>query len=636
MSSIDFTWLIGGPQGSGVESGANIFSRVCAEMGYQVFGKREFYSNIKGEHSYFTVRIADKKIHSNVNDVNLMASFDAETIFRHYNEVISGGGIIYDSDIVETKTDTVRTLDTPFKERLHQELESKNKPFTVAGVLEIAKEKGVLLFPVSFKSILQTLSEENENPRLRGLVRMYNVIGVSLSLGLVRMPPNSLQKTIDTIFSKKPEIAKINRQTATYSYNYAITKFENFDYTLLGTEKEPETLLVQGFHGTALGKMACGCRFQPYYPITPASDESVFLESHELLEIIGDRPGSTAVIQTEDEISAMGMTIGGALTGTRSATCTSGPGFALMTEMLGWAGINEVPIVITNYQRSGPSTGLPTRHGQDDLLFSIFAGHGDFPKLVYASGEIEESFYDTGNCFNYAEIFQVPVIHMMDKFHASSVITCKRWDTKKIPINRGKLLEKVEDGYRRFEFTDDGISPRSRLGIDNGIFWNTGDESDETGHILEDPVLRVKMMDKRMSRLDLILDGIPKDEQVVSYGVDDFTIISWGSTIGPVKDAINMLKEDGISIGLIQLKLMHPFPADYVKSLLKNVKTIIDVEANHSGQLGKIFKQNIQRDIDYFILKYTGRAMTSTEVYHSLKKIVENKADKREVLMHGA
>ena len=605
-------------------------------MGYQVFGKREFYSNIKGEHSYFTVRIADKKIHSNVNDVNLMASFDAETIFRHYDEVVSGGGIIYDSDIIETKTDTVRTLDAPFKERLHKELELKNKPFTVAGVLEIAKDKGVLLFPVSFKSILHTLSEETENPRLRGLVRMYNVIGVSLSLGLVQMPPDSLQKTIDTIFSKKPEIAKLNQLTAIHSYNYATTNFENFDYTLLGTEKESRTLLVQGFQGTALGKMACGCRFQPYYPITPASDESVFLESHELFEVIDNRPGSTAVIQTEDEICAIGMAIGGALTGTRSATCTSGPGFALMAEMLGWAGINEVPIVITNYQRSGPSTGLPTRHGQDDLLFSIFAGHGDFPKLVYASGEIEESFYDTGNCFNYAEIFQLPVIHMMDKFHASSVITCQRWDTKKISIDRGKLLEKVESGYQRFKFSDDGISPRSRLGMDNGIFWNTGDESDETGHITEDPVLRVKMMDKRMSKLDLILDRIPKDEQVVSHGVDDFTIISWGSTIGPIKDAIDMLKKDGISIGLIQLKLMHPFPADYVKSLLKDVKIIIDVEANYSGQLGKIFKQNVQRDIDYFILKYTGRAMTSTEVYDSLKKIVENKAEKREVLIHGA
>jgi len=566
----------------------------------------------------------------------LMASFDAETIFRHYDEVISGGGIIYDSDIEKITTDAVHTLDAPFKERLHKELESKNKPFTIAGVLEIAKEKGVLLYPVSFKSILLTLSEETENPRLKGLIRMYNVIGVSLSLGLVKMPPDSLQKTIESIFAKKLEIAKINQVTATYSYNYAAAKFENFDCTLPGTQKESGTLLIQGFQGTALGKMASGCRFQPYYPITPASDESVYLESNEILEIIDDRPGSTAVIQTEDEISAMGMTIGGALTGTRSATCTSGPGFALMTEMLGWAGINEVPIVITNYQRSGPSTGLPTRHGQDDLLFSVYAGAGDFPKIVYASGEIEESFYDTGNCFNYADTFQVPVIHMMDKFHASSVITCQRFEPQKISIDRGKLLENVEDGYRRFEFTEDGISPRSRLGMNNGIFWNTGDESDEQGHITEDPELRVKMMDKRMSRLDLILERIPKEQQAVSFGVEDFTIISWGSTMGPLLDAIDMLKKDGISIGLVQMKLMNPFPGDYVKLLLKDAKTIIDVEANQSGQLATLFKQNVGRDVDYFVLKYTGRAMTSTEVYDSLKRIVQNKADKREVLMHGA
>ena len=636
MSSVDFTWLIGGPQGSGVESGANIFSKVCAEMGYQVFGKREFYSNIKGEHSYFTVRIADKKIHSNVNDVTLMTSFDAETIFRHYEEVMSGGGIIYDSDLEGTKIDSVRTLDDPFKERLYKELESKNKPFSITGVLDIAKENGVKLFPISFKSILEALSEETENPRLKGLVRMFNVIGVSLSLGLVKMPPDTLQKTIGSIFSKKPEVAKINQQTANYSYNYATAKFESFNHVLPRTKKEPETILIQGFQGTALGKMACGCRFQPYYPITPASDESVFLETNELLEVIDERPGSVAVIQTEDEICAMGMTIGGALTGTRSSTCTSGPGFALMTEMLGWAGMNEVPVVITNYQRSGPSTGLPTRHGQDDLLFSVHAGHGDFPKIVYASGEIEESFYDTGNCFNYADIFQVPVIHLMDKFHASSVITCKRFDPQKISIDRGKLLEKVDDNYRRFEFTSDGVSPRSRLGMDNGIFWNTGDESDETGHISEDPILRVKMMDKRMSRLDLILKNIPDAEQVVSFGVEEYSIISWGSTIGPVLDAIDLLKKEGISIGLIQLKLLHPFPGDYVASLLKDAKTIIDVEANHSGQLGKLFKQNVGRDVDYYILKYSGRAMTCTEVYDSLKKIVQNKADKREVLMHGA
>lgn len=636
MGSIDFSWLIGGPQGSGVESGANIFSKVCAEMGYSIFGKREFYSNIKGEHSYFIVRVSDEKIHSNVNDVSLMAAFDAETIFRHFNEVSANGGIIYDSDLDDVDTSKVHTLDPPFKERLHSYLESKNKPFTITGVLEIAKEKGVKLFPVSFKSLLTSLSDEVENPKLRGLVRMYNVVGVSLSLGLIKMPSDSLLRSIDSIFSKKPQIAQLNKQVATYSYNYASAKFQNFDYTLTGTVKEPDIIIVQGHYGTSIGKMVSGCRFQSYYPITPASDESVYLESHEILQIQNNRPGSTIVIQTEDEISAIGMMIGAALTGARSSTSTSGPGFALMTEALGWAGINEVPVVITLYQRSGPSTGLPTRHGQDDLLFTVFAGHGDFPKLVYASGDIEESFYDTGRCFNYADVYQIPVIHMMDKFLSSSVITCKNFDPTKISINRGKLLEKIEGEYKRFAFTKDGISPRSRLGLDDGVFWNTGDESDEFGHITEDPQIRIQMMDKRMSRLDLILEQIPKEAQVVSFGIHEFTIVSWGSTKGPIIDALSMLKKEGINIGFLQIKLLAPFPAKHIKSLLENAKILIDIEANYSGQLGKIFQQNISRDIDYYILKYTGRGMTSTEIYDSLKKIIENKANKREILSHGA
>ncbi|MDH3277998.1 MAG: 2-oxoacid:ferredoxin oxidoreductase subunit alpha [Nitrosopumilus sp.] len=636
MGSVDFSWLIGGPQGSGVESGANVFSKVCAELGYQVFGKREFHSNIKGDHSYFTVRISDKLIHSNVNDVSLMISFDAETIFRHYDEVMAGGGIIYDSDLNKITTESVGTLDNYFKERLHQELESRDKPFTIDGVLEIAKEKGVRLYPVSFKNILKDLAEQTENPRMKGMVRMFNVIGVSLSLGLIKMPADSLLKSIDSIFSKKPKIAEINKQAANYSYNYASSKFTDFSFTLPGIEKQSDTILVQGHQGTSIGKMVSGCRFQSYYPITPASDESVFLESHELLEVNNDRPGSTIVIQTEDEISAIGMMIGSALTGTRSSTSTSGPGFALMAEAIGWAGMNEVPIVLTVYQRSGPSTGLPTRHGQDDLSFAVAGSFGDFPKVVYASGDIEESFYDTARCFNYADVYQVPVIHMMDKFLSSSVLTCKKFDTQKIKINRGKLLDAVEGEYRRFAFTNDGISPRSRLGLDNGIFWNTGDESDEFGHITEDPQMRIKMMDKRMSRLELILKQVPEDEQVISHGVHDYTIISWGSTKGPILDALEMLKKEGIEVGFVQMKLLHPFPAETVKLLLKNVKTIIDIEANHSGQLGKIFKQNVTKEIDYFILKYTGRGMTSTEIYESLKKILENKANKREILDHGS
>ncbi|MCH8860036.1 MAG: 2-oxoacid:acceptor oxidoreductase subunit alpha [Thaumarchaeota archaeon] len=633
----DLTWLIGGPQGSGVESGANIFSKVCAGVGYQIFGKREFYSNIKGEHSYFAVRISDKKIHSNVNDINMMVAFDAEMIFRHMDEVVEGGAIIYDSDLEKTTTDDVHTLDFFFKSRLEKYLKSKNKEFSIKGILETAKERGVNLLPVSFRELLSKLAEDTNNPRLKGMIRMFNVIGVSLSLGVLGLEPKPLLDSIESIFSKKPKVAEINKQAATYAYNYAAAKFDKINISLNSVTKEPDTILVQGHQGTAIGKMVCGCRFQPYYPITPASDESVYLESNELLTIKEDRPGSTVVVQTEDEISAIGMMIGGALTGTRSSTCTSGPGFSLMAEAMGWAGINEVPCVITNYQRSGPSTGLPTRHGQDDLLFAINAGHGEFPRIVYASGDIEESFYDTGKCFNFSDVFQVLVIHLLDKFISSSVITCKRFDPEKVNIDRGKLLEKIEKKpYKRFELTPDGISPRSKLGLEDGIFWNTGDERDESGHISEDPLMRIKMMDKRLSRFDLILKQIPKEDQVVSFGMAEHCIISWGSTKGPILDALDMLKKENINIGFIQLKLLHPFPTKYVKELLKDVKTIIDVEANYTGQLGTLFKQNLGRDVDYFILKFTGRSMNCTEVYDSLKKILENKAEKREILTHGA
>ena len=640
MNPTDFSWLIGGPQGSGVESGANIFSKVCADMGYQIFGKREFYSNIKGEHSYFIVRVSDEPVHSNLNDVDLMVSFDAETIFRHFDEVAADGAIIYDSDLESIDTGRVHTLDPPFQERLHKYLESKNKPFTILGVLELAQEKGVKLYPVSFKQILSDLATKYDNPRLRNLVRMYNVIGVSLSLGLIKIPMNPLLDSIDAIFSKKPQIAALNRQTATFSYNYASTTFDGFGHTLPGTAKHTDTILVQGHYGTALGKIVSGCRFQSFYPITPASDESNYLEANEIVKVHNDRLGCTAVIQTEDEISAIGMMIGAALTGTRSSTSTSGPGFALMTEALGWAGINEVPLVLTLYQRSGPSTGLPTRHGQDDLLFTVFAGCGDFAKIVYASGDVEESFYDTANCFNYSDIYQVPVIHMMDKFLSSSVLTCNRFQTEKVTINRGKLLDKISatDDYKRFSLAeDDGISPRSRLGLDNGIFWNTGDESDEYGHISEDPQIRIQMMDKRMSKLDLMTQMIPADQQVVSFGVKKYTIVSWGSTKGPIVDALKMLQRDGIhDVGFLQVKLIYPFPTAHVESLLRDAQVIIDIEANQSGQFGKIFHQNISRDIDYYILKYTGRGMTSTEIYDSLKRIIQNKADKREILSHGA
>ena len=633
--AFDYSWLIGGPQGSGVDTAANIFSRVGAKLGYHVFGKREYHSNIKGLHSYFVVRLSDKKIRSNINGANIMVAYDAETLVRHGLEIIKDGAIIYDASIVNTTVDQISTLEASHKARLLKFFNSKNMEPNVSSILDLAKENGVKVYPISFRDILSNIANELNSPELSRMVRLFNVLGVSFSLGILKAPIEPLLEAIEDTFSKKPSIVDLNKKAANFSYNYASAKFSDFNSSISKIDKESNTLLVQGHQGSALGKIVCGCRFQSYYPITPASDESEFLETHEILQVKEDRPGSTTIVQTEDEISAIGMAVGASLTGVRSATSTSGPGFSLMAETLGWAGINETPVVITLFQRSGPSTGLPTRQGQDDLLFAINAGHGEFPRIVYASGDVEDSFYDTGKCFNFADIFQVPVIHILDKFIASSVVTCKRFEPDLISIDRGKLLEKIDGDYKRFAHSPDGISPRSKLGLENGVFWNTGDESDEYGHISEDPVNRIQMMDKRQTKVEQMLSLIPKDDQAVAYGKLDICIVSWGSPKGPILDAIEMHRNEGHEIGFIDIKLLHPFPTNYIKSMLKDSSIIIDIEANMTGQLASLIRENLLRDPDYYVLKYTGRPMTCIEIFDSLKKILEKKSEKKQVLTYG-
>lgn len=231
----------------------------------------------------------------------------------------------------------------------------------------------------------------------------------------------------------------------------------------------------------------------------------------------------------------------------------------------------------------------------------------------------------------------MPVIHLVDKALASSVVTCNIFDPAKIKIDRGLLVDKVQEGYARFKLTENGISPRVRLGTENGIFWNTGDEHQENGHITEDPEIRNSMMEKRMGKLELALKEIPNEEKAVRYGDDsDMTIISWGSTKGAILDAMEVLAAEGVKINFIQVRLLNPFPEKYVASMLEKTRLLIDIEMNYSAQLSKLIRENVKRDPDYYIVKYNGRPMSSTEVYKALRKIINGKAKRREVLTHGA
>ncbi|HET6800430.1 MAG TPA: 2-oxoacid:acceptor oxidoreductase family protein, partial [Nitrososphaeraceae archaeon] len=417
------TWVIGGAQGSGVDSAANIFSRACAQGGLHIFGNREFYSNIKGEHSYFTVRVSEKPIRSHVDNIDILASFDAETVFRHADKVTDGGAIIYDSELVNTTIQDVPTIDEIASERISTMLEKAGKPLTIQGMLDYAKDNGAQLYKIPYLKVLKEFAEKINDTSLSKFTRMVNVMALSASMAILNFDSEVLANAIRHVFRAKPRVAEINISVANYAYNYSKSEFDPSEVRFIIRCRHPsaETILAQGNQSSGLGKIVAGCKFQTYYPITPASDDSEFLESNQIIEQRNGHNGSLVVLQTEDEIAAIAMAIGGALTGVRSATATSGPGFSLMTEALGWAGMNEVPLVVSLYQRAGPATGLPTRHEQGDLLFAVNAGHGEFPKIVFASGDIEESFYDTIKAFNFAEKYQMPVIHMLDKAIANSI-----------------------------------------------------------------------------------------------------------------------------------------------------------------------------------------------------------------------
>jgi len=334
------------------------------------------------------------------------------------------------------------------------------------------------------------------------------------------------------------------------------------------------------------------------------------------------------------------------LTGTRASTSTSGPGFSLMVEGLGWAGMNEVPVVITYYQRGAPATGLPTRHGQDDLRFAIHAAHGEFARIVLASGDIQECFYDAALAFNYAERFQMPVIHLLDKALANSSNTYATFGSSSMKIERGALLAQEslqqllqeQGGYKRFQLTESGISPRVALGTPGAFFWNTGDERDERGHIDENPANRTRMMEKRMKKLDLVDREIPASEKLNFFGNKDTapTVISWGSPKGAILEAKERIEAEGTKIKFLQVRLLHPFPAQDVARLLSKSEKIIDVEMNYSGQLAGIVREKTGILIQDLVLKYNGRPMSSDEVYDAIKSALTGKTSGRQVLMYGS
>jgi 2-oxoglutarate ferredoxin oxidoreductase subunit alpha len=635
-------WMAGGPQGSGVDSASTIFGRACGYGGLYVFGRREYHSNIKTMHSYFLQRISKEPTLANIRDVNLLAAFDAETVVRHVGEVMSEGGIIVDSrDLGVNVLKDIATFSEDYKNQIQAFMKDNNVGETINDFLNYAKKKNVQVFAIPYMDLLKQIGEKLHIEKVSILQKMINVLAIGVSFALLKYDRKLVEDAIKATFHEK--IADMNVVAMDTAYDYAEQNFNvnNFKHILKKISISEPRIFLTGNQAVAMGKVLGGCRVQTYYPITPAADESEYLESHEILKTKNGSQEAIIVLQTEDEIAAVNSASGACLAGARAATSTSGPGFSLMAEGLGWAGNNEVPLVITFYQRGGPSTGQPTRHSQQDLRFAMHAAHGEFARIILASGDIEECFFDAAEVFNLAEKYQMPVIHLLDKGMANSSQTYPIFDYSKVMIDRGEIVgEKELEGkvYKRFQFTETGVSPRAFLGTKNAVQWYTGDEHNEMGNINEEPIIRRKMMDKRLKKLDLVDKEVPLEMKINFFGDKDSenVVVSWGSPKGAIIEALNQLMDEGVSLGYIQVRMIHPLPSVYLKRVLEGKKRIIDIEDNATAQFGGIITEHTTIKPTHYILKYTGRPMMTTEVYDAIKNILTDQTAERQVLMLGA
>jgi len=572
----DMSILIGGDAGQGVESSGAGLCQSFARGGLQVFAMQDYRSRIRGGHNFYQIRLSERPMYSHSNPVHLILALTAETVPLHLDNVAAGGAVI-------------------FQEGLEVD----------EGGL---KQRGVQCFAMPLVSIA-----EEHGSRI-----MTNTAALGAAAGVCEWPLPYMEGVIRENFQAKgPGVVESNLAVAQAAYDLARQHYATAFAYKLQPRNGPPRMLINGNEAISLGALAGGCRFISAYPMTPATS---------IIEWMAALPPELGVVtkHAEDEIAAVCMAIGASYAGARAMTATSGGGFSLMVEALGLAGMTEVPLVVVEAQRGGPSTGLPTRTEQADLLFVINASQGELPRLVLAPGTVEECFEAGWRAFNLAERYQCPVIVLTDQFLATSLRTLEKEaiDFSSVTIDRGELLspeqlDSLENGYRRFAFSESGISPRAIPGHPKGVYAATSDEHDEYGHITEEIENRRRMMDKRMRKLGAAAREIRPPKR---YGPDqaDLTLVCWGSACGPSREAVDLINSDGGSANLIHFSDLWPFPAEETAGMLDACRRTVAVEQNYTSQLARLIRMSTGRSLDRTINNYDGRPFSPEDIVDEL------------------
>lgn len=581
---------IAGAAGDGIQSTGELLGKTCSRMGLHVLAYNSFQSAIRGGHVWLQMAIGKEKQLDHQEEVEVALLFNKTSPPVHVPDMKPGGTVFYNAATIKK-----------------EEIESIRSDLNYYGL--------------DFKTIVSGAGITNASPIMIN-VMLAGALDKTLNLD----PKVTLEFIRDKFLKKGEEIVDLNHKVFNLGYEWTKNNVKPLGLELKGDNKPK--LFMSGNDAIGMGLVAGGLKFYGAYPMSPATG---------ILHYLSALAHSDKLIikQVEDELGVINYAVGAAHAGARSAVGTSGGGFCLMVEGIGFAAMSEVPVVIVLVQRGGPSTGVPTKVEQADLNLAM-SGNGDFPRFILAPKDLEDCFYQAARALNIAEKYQIPVILISDFFLSEHFETVDDLDFSKIAIERGKLLTgwNTNEKYKRYAYTIDGISPRVRPGARGAMHLAVSDEHNEYGHLMSDVEAglphareeRIKMHAKRMQKIQTMIgNGDAKPPVLEGDTRADITFVTWGSTYGYVKSAIKMLEGEGLKTNLLQFTDIYPIPREKTLTVLKSCKRLISVEANMCNSLCRQVLAETGFEITEHINRWDGEPFTGEYIVKKFKKLAGGK-----------
>ncbi|OGX29505.1 MAG: hypothetical protein A3B78_00255 [Omnitrophica WOR_2 bacterium RIFCSPHIGHO2_02_FULL_67_20] len=608
--AVDYVFRVGGEGGEGVISTGEMLTLTLARAGYEIYTFRTYPAEIKGGHANYQVRASGSLLLSSGAAVDVLLAFNQEAYDKHIKDVRPGGVLIYDSDSY-----------TP------PPVASAGGGAAPDGAGPVGQRTGGGDTPPASASIiaygvpLSSLATEKIGVKL---TKNIVALGVLSQLFDISMP--AFEELLHERFGRKGEtIVQKNVQALRVGAEFVKQLQKKDDIRLGPGPRKTKELVLSGNESLALGAIAAGCRIYAGYPITPATDIMEFL-AKELPKLGG------FVVQTEDEISALGTVLGASYAGVKAMTATSGPGFSLMTEMIGLAVVAEIPAVVVDVQRVGPSTGMPTKTEQGDLYLACYGGHGNCPRIVMALNNVEDCFYGIIRAFNLAEQFQMPVVVLSDASLGHRKATVPVPDPSRVPVvERRKPAPAELVNYKRYAFTPDHVSPMSVPGLEGGGYVAEGLEHDERGFpAASDHENHLRLTRKRYGKFQAV--EAVANEMVRIYGDPhpEVGIIGWGSTEGVIREAVQMAQAKGYSVGALHPKILYPQPLAKLKEFIEGTKAVIIPEVNFTGQFATALRKRFAYDFIQ-LNKCIGLPFTPKEIFDKIEEVATHVHNGRRV-----